>query len=92
MLTETQWQQYEHKTARTGFFVQKRGEQSFWIVDQHGRHYGEKLLIHLVTKTRVVFKLRYLGEDKGTFFKPLDVFVAEVRSAQPRLERVEVTA
>ena len=36
MLTETQWQQYEHKTARTGFFVQKRGEQSFWIVDQHG--------------------------------------------------------
>lgn len=26
MLTETQWQQYEHKTARTGFFVQKRGE------------------------------------------------------------------
>lgn len=27
---------------------------------------GEKILIHLVTKTRVVFKLRYLGEDKGT--------------------------
>ncbi len=53
---------------------------------------GEKLLIHLVTKTRVIFKLNYLGEDKGTFFKPLDVFVAEVRSAQPRLERVEVTA
>ena len=48
---------------------------------------GEKLLIHLVTKTRVVFKLRYLGEDKGTFFKPHDVFLAEVRSAQPKLER-----
>lgn len=53
---------------------------------------GEKLMIHLVTKTRVIFKLRYLGEDKGTFFKPLDVFLAEVRSAQPKLERVEVTA
>jgi len=53
---------------------------------------GEKILIHLVTKTRVVFKLRYLGEDKGTFFEPLDVFLAEVRSAQPKLERVEVTA
>ena len=53
---------------------------------------GEKILIHLVTKTRVVFELRYLGEDKGTFFKPLDVFLAEVRSAQPKLERVEVTA
>jgi len=46
MLTETQWQQYEHKTARTGFFVQKRGEQSFWIVDQHGRHYGEPFTDH----------------------------------------------
>ena len=53
---------------------------------------GEKLLIRLVTKTRVIFKLRYLGEDKGTFFKPLDVFLAEVHSAQPKLERVEVTA
>ena len=53
---------------------------------------GEKILIHLVTKTRVVFKLRYLGEDKGTFFKPLDVFLAEVRSAQPKLERAEVPA
>ena len=48
---------------------------------------GEKLLIRLVTKTRVIFKLRYLGEDKGTFFKPLDVFLAEVHSAQPKLER-----
>ena len=53
---------------------------------------GEKLQIHLVTKTRVVFKLRYLGEDKDKFFKPLDVFLAEVRSAQPKLERAEVTA
>ena len=46
----------------------------------------------ILTKTRVVFKLRYLGEDKGTFFKPLDVFLAEVRSAQPKLERAEVPA
>ena len=46
----------------------------------------------ILTKTRVVFKLRYLGEDKGTFFKPLDVFLAEVRSAQPKLERTEVPA
>lgn len=53
---------------------------------------GEKLLIHLVTKTRVIFKLRYLDEDKGTFFKPLDLFLAEVRSAQPKLERAEVPA
>ncbi len=48
---------------------------------------GEKLLIHMATKTKVVFKLSYLGEDMGTFFKPRDVFLAEVRSAQPKLER-----
>lgn len=46
MLTEQQWEQYERKTARTGFFVQKRGDGSFRIVDQHGHAYGEPFTNH----------------------------------------------
>lgn len=45
---------------------------------------GEKILIYLVTKTRVIFKLNYLGESKGTHYQDRTEFVHGIQNAQPQ--------
>ena len=55
---------------------------------QRGDHlvrYGEEIRIFLVTKTRIVFGLYYLGENKGTHYEDRTTFLAAVQSAQPQL-------
>lgn len=47
--------------------------------------YGEEIRIFLVTKTRIVFSLYYLGENKGTHYQDRAAFLSTVQTAQPQL-------
>lgn len=58
----------------------KRGDQLI--------RYGEEIRIFLVTKTRVVFRLYYLGENKGTHYQDRIEFVHGIQNAQPQLTLV----
>jgi len=54
---------------------------------QRGDHlvrYGEEIRIFLVTKTRVIFSLYNLGENKGTHYEDRATFLATVQTAQPQ--------
>ena len=51
----------------------------------HLVRYGEEIRIFLVTKTRVIFRLYYLEENKGTHYEDRATFVAAVQKAQPQL-------
>ncbi len=46
--------------------------------------YGEEIRIFLVTKTRVIFRLYYLEENKGTHYEDRATFLAAVHTAQPQ--------